>query len=62
MLPEALDDDGVAYLMQLSILGQERTAELLDERGFDGPRRRLQLLPVQPSTSAEAREQIERVE
>ena len=33
-LPEALAPDGVAYLMQLSILGQQRTAELLDEQGF----------------------------
>lgn len=33
-LPETLASDGVAYLMQLSILGQQRTAELLDERGF----------------------------
>lgn len=33
-LPEALAPDGVAYIMQLSILSQERTAELLDERGF----------------------------
>jgi hypothetical protein len=33
--PEALaPDGGVAYLMQLSILGQQRTAELLDEQGF----------------------------
>ncbi len=33
-LPEALAPDGVAYLMQLSILSQQRTAELLDEQGF----------------------------
>ncbi|MCA1718597.1 MAG: homocysteine S-methyltransferase family protein [Actinobacteria bacterium] len=33
-LPDALAPDGVAYLMQLSILGQQRTAELLDEQGF----------------------------
>jgi S-methylmethionine-dependent homocysteine/selenocysteine methylase/SAM-dependent methyltransferase len=35
LLPKLLTDDGVAYLMQLSILGQERTAELLAEAGFD---------------------------
>jgi S-methylmethionine-dependent homocysteine/selenocysteine methylase/SAM-dependent methyltransferase len=34
MLPEALDDDGTAYVMQLSIIGQRRTAELLDRLGF----------------------------
>jgi release factor glutamine methyltransferase len=35
LLPEALAEDGVAYLMQLSILSQERTAALLAERGFE---------------------------
>ncbi len=35
MLPEALAEDGVAYVMQLSILSQERTAELLAEHGFE---------------------------
>ena len=34
LLPKLLADDGVAYIMQLSILGQERTAELLAEGGF----------------------------
>ncbi|MGI8781708.1 MAG: homocysteine S-methyltransferase family protein, partial [Solirubrobacteraceae bacterium] len=33
-LPEALAPGGVAYIMQLSIIGQRRTAELLDEHGF----------------------------
>jgi S-methylmethionine-dependent homocysteine/selenocysteine methylase/SAM-dependent methyltransferase len=35
LLPEALADDGVAYVMQLSILSQQRTAELLDQAGLD---------------------------
>jgi S-methylmethionine-dependent homocysteine/selenocysteine methylase/SAM-dependent methyltransferase len=35
LLPEALAEDGVAYLMQLSILSQERTSALLAERGFE---------------------------
>jgi SAM-dependent methyltransferase len=35
LLPEALAEDGVAYLLQLSILSQERTATLLAERGFE---------------------------
>ncbi len=35
LLPEVLEDDGVAYLMQISALGQLRTAELLNEAGFD---------------------------
>jgi hypothetical protein len=34
MLPEALADDGVAYIMQLSIIGERRTALLLDSLGF----------------------------
>lgn len=34
-LPEALASDGVAYIMQLSILGQQRTAELLEKVGFE---------------------------
>jgi release factor glutamine methyltransferase len=34
-LPDALDEDGVAYLMQLSILSQRRTAELLADSGYD---------------------------
>ena len=33
-LPEALAPGGVAYVMQLSIIGQRRTAELLEARGF----------------------------
>ncbi|MCZ6680582.1 MAG: homocysteine S-methyltransferase family protein [Candidatus Poribacteria bacterium] len=35
LLPEVLEDDGVAYLMQISALGQLRTAELLNKAGFD---------------------------
>jgi S-methylmethionine-dependent homocysteine/selenocysteine methylase/SAM-dependent methyltransferase len=34
ILPEALAPDGVAYLMQLSIIGQRRTSALLDRMGF----------------------------
>jgi S-methylmethionine-dependent homocysteine/selenocysteine methylase/SAM-dependent methyltransferase len=34
MLPQALADDGVAYIMQLSIIGQERTLDLLEKMGF----------------------------
>ena len=35
LLPRLLTADGVAYLMQLSILGQARTAELLARAGFE---------------------------
>jgi S-methylmethionine-dependent homocysteine/selenocysteine methylase len=34
MLPEALADDGTAYMMQLSIIGERRTAELLERHGY----------------------------
>jgi S-methylmethionine-dependent homocysteine/selenocysteine methylase/SAM-dependent methyltransferase len=34
LLPEALADDGVAYVLQVSLLSQERTAELLERRGL----------------------------
>jgi S-methylmethionine-dependent homocysteine/selenocysteine methylase/SAM-dependent methyltransferase len=34
LLTEALADDGVAYLMQLSIIGERRTTQLLDSLGF----------------------------
>lgn len=34
LLPDALADDGVAYIMQLSIIGQRRTERLLREAGY----------------------------
>jgi S-methylmethionine-dependent homocysteine/selenocysteine methylase/SAM-dependent methyltransferase len=34
ILPRALADDGVAYIMQLSILGERRTIELLERAGY----------------------------
>jgi hypothetical protein len=34
LLPEALADDGAAYVMQLSIIGQKRTSELLGRLGY----------------------------
>ena len=35
LLPELLEEDGVAYLMQISVLSQLRTAELLEATGFE---------------------------
>ena len=35
LLPEALAEDGTAYIMQLSIIGERRTAQLLDRVGFE---------------------------
>jgi len=34
LLPEALADDGTAYILQLSIIGERRTTQLLDRLGF----------------------------
>jgi S-methylmethionine-dependent homocysteine/selenocysteine methylase/SAM-dependent methyltransferase len=34
LLPDALADDGVAYVLQVSLLSQERTAELLAHHGL----------------------------
>ena len=34
LLPQALADDGTAYIMQLSIIGEKRTAQLLDQLGY----------------------------
>ncbi len=34
LLPDALADDGRVYIMQLSIIGQRRTAEQLQELGY----------------------------
>ena len=34
LLPEALADDGTAYIMQLSIIGERRTIENLDRSGY----------------------------
>jgi SAM-dependent methyltransferase len=35
LLPDLLEEDGVAFLMQISFLGQLRTAELLDKAGLE---------------------------
>jgi hypothetical protein len=34
LLPQALADDGTAYIMQLSIIGERRSAQQLEQRGF----------------------------
>jgi S-methylmethionine-dependent homocysteine/selenocysteine methylase/SAM-dependent methyltransferase len=61
MLPEALADDGVAYIMQLSIIGRQRTVELLDEAGFTSHVVDYTFVPF-PELFSERTEQIERVE
>jgi SAM-dependent methyltransferase len=35
LLPEALDDDGVAYIVQLSVVGERRTVRRLEHLGYD---------------------------
>jgi len=54
LLPQALADDGVAYIMQLSIIGQERTSELLERVGFDARVVDYTFLPVPRSVQGEA--------
>ena len=61
MLPKALADDGVAYIMQLSIIGQERTAELLDKVGFQARVVDFTFFPFH-DLFKEKQDQIERVE
>ena len=60
LLPKLLDDDGVAYIMQLSILSQTRTADLLAEHGF--ARASSTSLLRLPRLFQHRRRQIERVE
>jgi S-methylmethionine-dependent homocysteine/selenocysteine methylase/SAM-dependent methyltransferase len=61
LLPQALTDDGVAYIMQLSIIGQERTSELLERVGFDARVVDYTFFPFQ-DLFKEKQDQIERVE
>jgi len=60
-LPEALAAGGAAYIMQLSIIGQERTAEQLEERGFTSRVVDFAFFPFS-DLFAGKRDQIERVE
>jgi release factor glutamine methyltransferase len=61
MLPKALADDGVAYIMQLSIIGQERTADLLEKVGFQARVVDFTFFPFH-DLFKEKQDQIERVE
>jgi S-methylmethionine-dependent homocysteine/selenocysteine methylase len=61
LLPKLLADDGVAYVMQLSILGQERTAELLAEGGFETKIADFEFFAFH-DLFAQRKDQIERVE
>ena len=61
MLPKALAEDGVAYIMQLSIIGQERTAELLEKVGFQARVVDFTFFPFH-EIFKDKQDQIERVE
>lgn len=60
-LAEALAPEGVAYLMQLSVLSQQQTAELLDAAGFTAQVADFTMFGFGPELDA-SREQIARVE
>ena len=61
MLPEALADDGTAYVMQLSIIGERRTTQLLERLGFQARVVDFGLFEFTELFS-DARDQIARVE
>ena len=61
LLPRLLSDDGVALFMQLSILSQAQTAELLERNGLVARVADVGFFPFTP-LFAEHAEQIERVE
>jgi S-methylmethionine-dependent homocysteine/selenocysteine methylase/SAM-dependent methyltransferase len=60
-LPQALAPEGVAYVVQLSIVSQERTLELLDRAGLEAQVVEYALFEL-PPPFAESRSQIGRVE
>ncbi len=60
-LPDALTEDGEAYLMLLSILSQERTADMLEQNGLQGEVVDFAFFPFSDHFR-ESQEQIERVE
>jgi S-methylmethionine-dependent homocysteine/selenocysteine methylase/SAM-dependent methyltransferase len=62
LLPQALADDGVAYLLQLSILSERRTTSLLARAGLSARVVDFAFLEFDESGAAAEREQIERVE
>jgi S-methylmethionine-dependent homocysteine/selenocysteine methylase/SAM-dependent methyltransferase len=61
LLPKLLSEGGRAYVMQLSILGQQRTESLLEEHGMSARVVEFSPFPFTP-LFAERKAQIERVE
>jgi len=62
ILPRALADDGVAYVLQLSILSERRTTALLARAGLRARVVDFAFLEFGEAGAVEEREQIERVE
>jgi len=62
LLPQALADDGVAYLLQLSILSERRTTALLARLGLSARVVDFAFLGFGESGAVEERDQIARVE
>lgn len=61
LLPEALAADGIALVMQLSIIGEQRTSQLLEELGYQARVVDFALVEFD-AVFREKREQIARVE
>ena len=61
LLPDLLESDGVAYVMQISLLSQVRTADLLQERNLDSKVIDFTFLPFTPAFDRHL-DQIQRVE
>ncbi len=61
LLPQLLTDDGIAYVMQLSIIGQNRTAQLLADGGLEAKVVDFSFFPFGP-VFLQNKSQIERVE
>jgi len=61
LLPRALGNEGVAYVMQLSIMSQQQTVEILQEEGLAARVVDFRIFPF-PAAFARNAQQIERVE
>ena len=61
LLPRLLAEDGTAYVMQLSILGQNQTAQLLAEGGLEAKVVDFSFFPFGP-VFLQNKSQIDRVE
>jgi S-methylmethionine-dependent homocysteine/selenocysteine methylase/SAM-dependent methyltransferase len=63
LLPEALDEDGVAYVVQLSIVGEQRTVQHLEHLGYGARVVDYAVVPLESMLDAgSSTEQIKHVE